>query len=291
MKVLFLGGDKRQLEIINHLVDNEHDIDVVGYDKYNFDRNVTKVDLNRLKMNKYNVIIFPVSGVYDDYSVVSDFDDKKLIIYPDLLTNINDKAIIFTGIKTKVLDEMLKYTGRDPIVLMDKEDIKKRNSIPTAEGIIADLIMNTKFTIDGSKIFVLGYGHVGKQLTDKLKALGAILTVGVLTKEEYKDIIGKNMSAIITNDRKLMHQIIPISDIIVNTVPDVILDEDYLRCVNKNVYILDIASHPHGVDFKTANELQIRNKLYMGIPAKVAPKTSGQILAKEIESIIERSKS
>ena len=29
-----------------------------------------KVDLNRLKMNKYNVIIFPVSGVYDDYSVV-----------------------------------------------------------------------------------------------------------------------------------------------------------------------------------------------------------------------------
>lgn len=292
MKVLFLGGDKRQLEIINHLADEGHEVDVVGFAKANFAVPVNKRTLDKIKICKYNVIMFPVSGVGDDFSVATDFDDKKVVLYPDMLMDVNDRVLIFTGIKTKSLDLMLTYAGKDVIALMEDEEVKRQNSIPTVEGIIADLVENTDRTIDGSKIFILGYGHVGKELTKKLRALGAYLTVGVLEVDEFKAITESNLniSCVYTTDKKVMQSVIHSCDAIVNTVPNLIMNEDYLRVMNKSAYLLDISSHPHGVDFKAANELQIKNKLYMGIPAKVAPKTSGQILVNKIESILERSK-
>jgi dipicolinate synthase subunit A len=63
-------------------------------------------------------------------------------------------------------------------------------------------------------------------------------------------------------------------------------DKEYLTLLNKNAYILDVASYPHGVDFEAANNLKIKNSLLLGIPSLVAPKTAGKILVKKINSII-----
>ena len=59
-----------------------------------------------------------------------------------------------------------------------------------------------------------------------------------------------------------------------------------MQVLNNTIYILDVSSHPHGVDFKSANELNLKNKLLLGIPGDVAPKTAGNILVKKINSVI-----
>lgn len=65
-----------------------------------------------------------------------------------------------------------------------------------------------------------------------------------------------------------------------------ILDEKYLKLISKDTYILDVSSHPHGIDIKTANELGLKPKIWLGIPSVVAPKTAGTILYKKICSLI-----
>ena len=290
MKVLFLGGDKRQLEIINHLFLNGHKIDVVGYEKANLNDEISKKVIDEINISDYKVVFLPISGVKDDFLVACDFSDDKIKLPKNLFCDLDNKSLIFTGIHTKNLDEMLKIADKNVIALMDEADVKKANSIPTVEGIIGDLVYNTDYTINGANIFILGYGNVGTVLTEKLKALGANITVGVLLFEEYKKLTDNNVNCIYTNNKLLMNQVMQDNEIIINTVPDLIINKDYLKVVNKNAYILDISSDPHGVNFDSANELQIKNKLLLGIPAKVAPKTAGQILVNKIDSILERSK-
>lgn len=290
MRILFLGGDKRQLEIIKHLALKGHIIDAIGYDKIQLDDTINKMELDNLNISDYTAVIFPVNGVKDDYSITCEFSSHDIILSPDLLVGLDDKSLVFTGIRTKSLNKMLDCSSKKAIALMEENDVKRENSIPTVEGIIGDLVFNTDYTINGSSIFVLGYGNVGKELTKKLKALGASLTVGVINIDEFEELKSNNVSCIYTNNRMLMEHIMQDSDVIINTVPEVIINRDYLKIMNKDVYVLDIASHPHGVDFKAAEELQIRNKLFLGIPSVVAPKTAGQILVNKINSILERSK-
>lgn len=290
MKALFLGGDKRQLEIIDDLYHRDIEIDVVGYEKANLSKDINKKKLNEIKISDYEIIMFPVSGVKGDLSVTAEYSDEPIIINIDLLLDAQKKALIFTGIKTKILDEMLRISKLNAITLMEDDDIKKENGIPTVEGILADIIYNTPFTINGSTIFVIGHGNIGKRLSSNLNTLGANTIIGVKDVKEFSKLVGCGLNAVLTYNRKSMAQAIANCDIIINTVPSLIIDSELLRFANEDTYILDISSYPHGVDFEMAEKLGLQAKTLLGIPSLVAPKTAGKILSKKINLIVKEGK-
>ena len=51
--------------------------------------------------------------------------------------------------------------------------------------------------------------------------------------------------------------------------------------------IIDLASKPGGVDFDTAAQLGIKVVWALGLPGKIAPITSGEIIADTISGIIQ----
>ena len=67
-------------------------------------------------------------------------------------------------------------------------------------------------------------------------------------------------------------------NIIFNTVPTQILDKSTLILLNKNTLIIDLASAPGGVDYKTAEKLGIKAILASALPGKVAPASSAEYL-------------
>lgn len=67
-------------------------------------------------------------------------------------------------------------------------------------------------------------------------------------------------------------------DIIFNTIPSMILDEQRLKLLNKNTIIIDLASKLGGVDFTKAKELGIKARLELGLPGRVAPITSAEYI-------------
>lgn len=47
-------------------------------------------------------------------------------------------------------------------------------------------------------------------------------------------------------------------DIIINTVPVLILNKKRLELLNKNTLLIDVASAPGGIDFEVARQLNIK---------------------------------
>ena len=76
-------------------------------------------------------------------------------------------------------------------------------------------------------------------------------------------------------------------DIIFNTIPSLILDDEILTKVKKDALIIDLASKPGGVDLAEAERLNIKTIHALGLPGKTAPVTAGEIIA---ESIIDTLK-
>ena len=83
-----------------------------------------------------------------------------------------------------------------------------------------------------------------------------------------------------------MNKCINECNIIINTVPTLIIDKEYIKNIRDDTYILDVSSYPHGIDIKELEKDNIKYKIYLGIPSKVAPKTSGLILTKKINTLI-----
>ena len=75
-------------------------------------------------------------------------------------------------------------------------------------------------------------------------------------------------------------------DIIFNTIPSLILDEQKLKLLKKNAVIIDLASKPGGVDFNKAKELNIKTIWALALPGKVAPVTSAKYLQECIQEYI-----
>ena len=74
-------------------------------------------------------------------------------------------------------------------------------------------------------------------------------------------------------------------DIIINTIPFQILDEERLNLVNKDVVLIDLASNPGGVDRKVAKEKGIKVIWALSLPGKVAPTTSAEFIKETIYNV------
>ena len=75
-------------------------------------------------------------------------------------------------------------------------------------------------------------------------------------------------------------------DILVNTIPSVVIDRRILENLNKNCMIIDVASAPYGVDYACAGELSINAMQCPSLPGKIVPKTAGEIIGNAINKII-----
>lgn len=285
MEVLVLGGDLRYIEIIENL-SKKHNVDIVGYKNTFINHKCMNVDIMDVDVSKYDVILFPINGVMDKNLISCRFNNTPIKLPVDFLVNSKKDVLIFSGINTSNLNNMLDIASRKCEFLMNDLDVIKDNAVITVEGIIADIIVNTDRAIGDSKVLVFGYGNVGKVLVDYLSLLGANVCVSVVLEEDKKNLISKNIDCFYSYDHDRLIKEIGVNDVIVNTVPKTIIDEHDIKYINQDSYVLDISSHPHGINREVLDEYFIKNKLYLGIPGKVASKTAGNILTKKINQIM-----
>lgn len=281
MNCLILGGDERYYQIINNFVNKGYNVDIVGYKK-NFEK-VHSLNYNELKISEYDIIIFPINGVGDNFLIKA---EQNFNIKPDILNTAKNDCLIFSGINTPCLEQIKILSKKNINFLMQDKEVISENVIPTVEGIVADLILNTDITLDNSKIMVIGYGNVGSYLVDILKKLKANLVVSIIRQNDKKNLEKQSIASIYSYDILAMQMFLSHVDMIVNTVPTLVLDKKYIDFLKEDCYVLDIASKPYGIDKNYLDKKQIKNKIYSGIPADIAPKTSGNILLKKINSII-----
>lgn len=229
-----------------------------------------------------NIIVTPVP-----FNKICEF-----ITIPKFISKINERDdlstfLLYAGLLDKESKNLLDNSNIQYIDYSKSEKLAIYNSISTAEGIIAEAIIQKNTNLHHSRVLVLGYGKCGKTLAWKLKNLDAKVTVCARREEDLESAYSMGL-----NTLNLHNLIMEINkyDFIFNTIPIMILNEDILSKINPESIILDIASNPGGVDKNAALRYGITVKHVLGIPGKYAPKSSGEEMAKDLIHILENSK-
>ena len=156
--------------------------------------------------------------------------------------------------------------------------------MPTAEGCLALLMEYRAHTIWRSPILVLGYGRVGQAVARRLTALGACTTVAARSAAQRALALADG-AASLPLDR--LEEALPRFDAVVNTIPAPVLTAGRLLHLRAGALILDLASRPGGTDFAAARQQGLTALHALSLPARCAPETAGELIARAVSSMIE----
>ena len=275
-KLLIVGGDERFISSAERF-SKYYEMFTIGFHHEKM-LNICTELCNFKEISQCDVVVLPVPVSTDGVHVNAPFAEK-LIPVETLIPCLKKNAVIYGGKfnGTAKLFESAGFTVNDYV---KNEEFSVRNAVPSAEGALQILMEEMPVTIDKSNILVLGFGRLGSYLAKILHALGANVTVVARKPEALAKAEQIGCEAV--NFDKLP-QIVSNADAICNTVPVVVLNEDVLEKTNKGAVILDLASRPTGgTDFMKADSLGIKTIWALGLPAKVAPVTAGEIIAQTI---------
>ena len=153
------------------------------------------------------------------------------------------------------------------------------NAIATAEGAIEETMKATSKTIQGSKVLILGFGRIGKVLAKKMQALSADVTVAVRKQEDKAWLEAYSYKS---TDIHQLQENLSQYDMIINTVPHLLLTTENLQYVDKECLLMDLASKPGGMDQRAIEEMKLKFIWALALPGKVAPVTSAEYIKNTI---------
>jgi len=283
LKFAVVGGDMRFLSLAKGLFDKGYDVTVSGFEKHNFEELKLKQGETFDIVRSADIIILPLAFSLDDVNINAPFSDKDIEIKA-LMKNISNTSLVLAG---KVSNKLKKLADERNIKLIDyleREEMAILNAVPTAEGAIELAMSEMPITLWGSKVLICGFGRIGKVLAKDLAALGAEVTVACRSHSDFAWI--KVFGYKTARYRDLVNTAGEF-DLIINTVPHLVIDEKILEAVKEGVLIIDLASKPGGIDFAAAGRLRRKVIWALSLPGKVAPLTAGRIIEKTILNIVE----
>ncbi len=284
MKFAIIGGDLRIIKLAKMLSKEENEIYVYGLEKAEELKNNPKIkycETIKKAIEEVEIVIGPIPFSSNGKTINMPFSDKEVTIR-EMMHVINAKVLIAGGITPEVY-EMANDEYIEIIDIMKREELAVLNTIATAEGTIQIAIENTNKIIHGSEVLILGFGRIGKVLARKLAGLSAKVTCAARKDEDLAWIqaYGHKATNINTIGENLKQ-----FDIIINTVPHIILNEDRLKYVKNDSLLIDLASNPGGIDKKAVKGNKLKFVWALSLPGKVAPTTSAEFIKDTIYNII-----
>ena len=280
-----VGGDLRIIKLANMLAKDGNTVYTYGLEKADElkeNSNIIFCDkLSKTIGNDVEIVIGPIPFSSNGVNINAPFSNKEISIR-ELMHNLNAKILIAGSITPDVYD-MANDEYTEIIDIMKREELAVLNTISTAEGTIEIAISNTNKIIHGSNILILGFGRIGKVLARKLAGLSAKVTCAARKDEDLAWIkayghMATNINALSDNLSKY--------DIIVNTVPHMILTEEKMKYVKDDCLLIDLASNPGGIDKKAAKNKNLKLIWALALPGKVAPVTTAEFIKDTIYNIL-----
>jgi len=276
MEVLFLGGNARQQFANDYLckygIKSRILIDI------NLDNEFDKL------IDGADVIILPLPTTKDGINLNI---ASNISIYELLKRMSNGQLIIGGKIPIDVYSQS-DFKNRTIIDLFADESFVIQNALLSAEGAIYYAKEKTNRSIHGSRVAIFGFGRIGKLLAYLLYSQGA--KISVFTRKEldrtWSKIFGFDTHKIENIDN---HQG-EIYDLVFNTIPFHIINEEFLRSVSEESVIIDVASYPYGIDEALIKKHNLNYYIEPAIPGRYAPQSAGEIIAVSIINYLTQEK-
>lgn len=258
-KILIIGGDER-MKAAREALETGFCVNTLGL--YGGDCG---------DIEQSDVLLLPVPTTKDRETVYAPLSERKI-----RLDEIAEKA----GGRL-ILCCNYMFEGKNCVDYGKLDGYSLLNAVPTAEGAIKLAIENTDFTLWQSRVLVIGFGRCGKVLADRLRALGARVTVSARKPSDFALCKASGLET--ANTGELCS--VPLDyDIIFNTVDAGVIDRKALESCTARLMI-DLSSKC-GFSVDDALELGIKAFKAPGLPGVYAPRTAGKILAETVTELI-----
>ncbi len=267
------GGDARQIYAAKKLAEN-HNVYIYGIENATAETGKA-ISINSLYdiFTKADCMLLPLPVSQDGIFLNTPLSEQKIPL-SNLTNAVKPNGLIIGGKFSSSAQKLLA-----PIETVDyseRETFSILNAVPTAEAAVKIALENSFHTLCNSKVLVTGFGRISKALIKILRGFGADITVAARKKSDltWAELFGFN--TIYVNELEAQKQSF---DFVFNTVPAPIINENVMQKLNKDTFIIDLASKPGGVDFDFANKSGITAIHALSLPGIHFPKTAGEIIA------------
>ena len=267
---LFVGGDERQKFAAEYI---KKQVNTVSF-AYTFD------ELKK-EIPQADIIVLPLPVTRDGKHINSD-PKNGLISIEELIFLLKEGMTVMAGMINSDTAQRIVSKGVALYDYYKSEVLTILNSVSTAEGVIYELIGNSKINLQGSKSLVTGYGKASSAICKLLYSLGSEVVVSARSERDRIVAAAHNCKAIPLYD---INENSDDLDFVINTVPALVIDEKVICRLKKDCFILDIASAPYGTDFEAAEKYGITAKKAPSLPGRISPRSAGEAIAKTILGI------
>lgn len=278
--IAIIGGDLRIVKLCEMLINEGAEVFTYGME--NADNIETKKCESLEEVAKMSdIILAPIPFSSNGETINAPFSNNKIKI-KDLMPLLKGKTLIAGGIKQDVYT-LAEKNNIKVIDLLKREELSVLNAVSTAEGAIKIAIEETPKNLHGSNILVLGFGRIGKVLSHMLSGLGAKVACEARKNSDLAWIKAYGYDPIPLPELK---EHLYKYDVIINTIPYMLLDRDKLKEVKKDALIIDLASNPGGVDKIAVKEEEIKFIWALSLPGKIAPVTSAEFIKETLYNVV-----
>lgn len=270
---IVIGGDKRLCYAADELKRIGKIVEVYGNGICDFELSNSLENL--VKSSKYILLGLPFSRDGGETVFAPNFGKK---IYTDeLLGAITPYHTVFAGMGGEFLTLCAKK-GANCFDYNILEDFLTFNAHLTAEALISIIIGNLPISISEGKFLILGYGRIGKVLSDMLMALGGKVTACARKISDFALMSKKGIEGIHTSSINTVTGF----DCVINTIPFKVTNEEFYKNLNTDCLIIDASASPGYIDTDTAKRHSINTIGAFGLPGKYSPASAGRMIVKSV---------
>ncbi|MEQ9463241.1 MAG: dipicolinate synthase subunit DpsA [Haliea sp.] len=253
LTIAIVGGDEREQEIARLAADTGASVSAFGFPFP--DEGIGGVNLASSAsdaLQDAHIVLFPIPGMTMDGAI---FATEKIVPDRALLAHLRPGARIILG----TADDGLKSAARElGIALHEYEsdhELMLLRAPAIVEAAIRVLIENTRITLHGNAICVVGFGNIGSVLVRTLVAMGAHVTVAARNPVQRAMAYTMGAESMHTNDLEARARDFPI---IISSVPAPLINHQVIDSLTQDTLLVDLSAPPGSIDFSYAERRGLR---------------------------------
>ncbi|MCM1544290.1 MAG: hypothetical protein NC110_03225 [Ruminococcus sp.] len=273
-KLLILGGDKRQEKLYDILMQNGYDCEMFA--------DMTAKNEFECCIDASKMIILPLPITKDETNLFSKSHDGAIPI-DYLLSRLNSSHRVIGGLIKPNFAAKLDEKGISYFDFYVDEGFVTYNAFLTAQGAVHLMLGNTDEYVIGKKILITGFGRVGKAVSHFMKVIGLDVYVSVRSNVQKSEALSYGYRVLDISDIK---STVYLYDFIINTVPQVIFDENCISTIKDSCTFIELASAPFGAEKSNFDKHEKNYILAASLPGKLYPTACAKAIYKSIEKYL-----
>ena len=285
-----VGGDERQLAVSRFLSEAGYNVRAMGLghgesvavSDSDMPRGIRLYHRITGALDGCDSVVLPYPASRDGMTVPCPMEEGMTVSWDSIMSALRGRkeVTVFGGRIPTAWVESLKKEGIRAVDYEDSEAFLQKNAYLTAEGAVMTAMGLTDRAILHSKVAVIGFGRIGRELCKLLGLWGADVTVVARRIESRREAEAQGFAALDISEKMRLSAGY---DVIFNTVPAKVLDRETLTAMPCGTLLIELASAPGGLDPEGAKEAALRCGLQIirapGLPGRYAPRDAGRAVA------------